>query len=242
MRNTMTIHTAEALAFERKNANKRAVFSMQQTLTVNSEGIYQSRRNWFAVESCVIAEESVEWKNSLLSAFFTSDSLGERSEATNLKSYTPFQLSTRLNSPLTKNQTRYRELSIPYEPVTLSSMPFIIAKYWKELRAGHTKFASYLVLKVQRAAVLKIQLAKGTKTDRFVNVEVIPTNFILKMLFGKTVFTFINGPSPHLVSIDGLLDPRDRKHNGRWHEYFGLIEFSEPWDLSSLVYEGRAQS
>lgn len=238
----MTNYTIEALAFERKNANKRAVFSMQQTLTLNSKGILQSNRKWYAVDSNVLAEESVEWKDSLLSVSSISNSLGETSEATQLKGNSSFLLSTCLKSSITKNQFRQRELTTPFEPVTLSSMPFVIAKYWEELLVGHAKFTSYLVLKVQRTAVLKIQLAKDEKTDRFIKIEVIPTNLILKMLFGKTVFTFVNDTTPYLVSVDGLLDPRDRKHNGRWHEYLGLIEFSEPWDLSSILNEGHAQS
>lgn len=61
-------------------------------------------------------------------------------------------------------------------------------------------------------------------------------NPVLRWIFGSTRCIFDVG-APRLRRIERLLDPRDLKPNGRWHEYLGTIEFTQPLELSALAVQ-----
>ena len=141
-----------------------------------------------------------------------------------------------LRSPKTGAQERVRQLVLPHAAVTLASLPFLIAQHWSALAQGDALPASYLVLKVQRAATVRLQRV-GPATGNELIIAATPANPVLRWIFGSTRCVF-DADAPRLRRIEGLLDPRDLKPNGRWREYLGTLEFAQPLDLSALAAKG----
>lgn len=223
----------EALAYDRLQRNPRPVFSLRHSLSVASNGLHLTRV-WRAVGDAALATETVHWQHGLQHTEATQTTLSETAQA---RTEGP-RVQTLLSSPRTNGVQRERWLDLPHPAVTLAAMPLFIAQHWDALRAGESRLASYLVLKVQRAATVRVQRAvpKGVNDlagQRWV-VGVTPTNPLLRWIFGSTLYE-LHPERPELLAIDGLLDPRDLKPNGRWREYLGRIEFAEPVDLSAAL-------
>jgi hypothetical protein len=223
-----------ASAFDRSNMNRRPAFAMKQRLRETAPDCFTSNREWTGVGSQAIASEEVRWENGLQKASTHIGSLEESCEATVSLGASCWSIDSRLTSHLTHGQPRFRGVQVPYPPVTLSSLPFLIAQHWQVLMNGESVYASYLVLKVQRAATVKIQRKPMQEAPNEIQIKVVPTNWLLRLVFGATTLHFLPN-SASLVKINGLLDPRDRKPNGRWREYKGTLEFDEPWDLKPLL-------
>jgi hypothetical protein len=68
-------------------------------------------------------------------------------------------------------------------------------------------------------------------------IAATPANPVLRWIFGSNRCV-IAADAPRLLRIERLLDPRDQKPNGCWHEYLGAIEFTPPLDLSVLAVRG----
>lgn len=216
-----------ALAYDRLQRNPRPVFALQHSLTAAPDGLHLTRV-WRAVGDAALATETVHWQQGLLQVEATQPTLAE----TALARMEGSRVQTLLTSHQTNALPRERWLDLPYPAVTLSAMPLFIAQHWEALRVGETRLASYLVLKVQRAATVRVERAesRGAAGNRLV-VGVTPTNPLLRWIFGSTLYE-LHSERPELLAIDGLLDPRDLKPNGRWREYLGRIEFAGPVDLS----------
>ena len=123
----------KALAFDRKNSNRRPAFSMQQSMVLDESGCWLSERVWTGVGEQVIAREKTSWRNGLEHVAAEIESLKELSYAACQKGSSGGELLTGLKSKLTDGQERRRILKLPCEAVTLSSFPFLIAKHWREL-------------------------------------------------------------------------------------------------------------
>lgn len=217
----------EALAYDRQQTNLRPVFALSHSVEATSDGV-RLTRVWRGVGHAALATETVHWQQGLRFAEATQSTLSE----TALVRMEGRRAHTVLTSPKTRSEPRERGLDLPHPAVTLAAMPLFIAQHWQALRHGEERLASYLVLKVQRAASVRVQRTTQRRPDpnRWV-VGVTPTNPLLRWIFGSTLYE-LHPDRPELLAIDGLLDPRDLKPNGRWREYLGRVEFVEPVDLS----------
>lgn len=227
---------AEGLAFDRALRNRRPVFGLRQTLAPEGTG-WRSERTWTGIGPEAIARETVLWDQGLRSVQTEQHSLGEvaRADVLGLEGGR-YRLRTTLRSDRTRGQTRESTLDLPHPPVTLASLPLFVAAHWNRLAAGETLRASYLVLKVQRAATVSLALERGEAGAS--EVRVTPDNWLLRAIFGSTVLHMADN-RPVLTRLDGLLDPRDLRPGGRWREYLGTIEWQRPWDLQALAAQGR---
>ncbi len=223
---------AEGLAYDRALGNRRAAFSLTQSLAADGRG-WRSVRTWTGIRGEVLATENLFWDQGLRSVTCDLPTIGESTEAeVGASSGGAFEVTTRLRSRRTQGQTRTATLSLPHPPVTLASLPLFVAAHWPRLLAGDTLPASYLVLKVQRAATVTMRLEAAPEGGSVVRVT--PRNLILRAIFGSTCL-FLDPHRPVLRRLEGLLDPRDLKPGGRWIEYLGRIEFDKPWDLTPLA-------
>ncbi len=227
----------EGLAYDRALGNRRPTFSLAQSLAAAGSG-WRSVRTWTGIRGETVATEHLAWDQGLRSVRCELPTIGETTEAE--VAALPaggFEVTTRLSSRRTQGQTRTATLRLPHPPVTLASLPLLVAANWRRLLAGETLQASYLVLKVQRAATVTLRLAPHPEGGSVVRVT--PRNLILRAIFGSTCL-YLDPQRPVLHRLEGLLDPRDLKPGGRWIEYLGRIEFDQPWDLSALAEGGRA--
>ncbi len=218
----------QALAYDRRFGNRRPVYEMKHRLERHGDGPWIATREWRAAGAVTVASETVEWQHGLLRTTGHSPSLDESFEARIEQQACHSQLT----SHKTLGQPRQRTIHLPHAPVTLAAMPLFIAQHWARLCAGQAVDASYLVLKVQRAATVRVSAGAVNAAERA--VDVTPRNLLLRALFGTTSFVFAE-QAPLLRRIEGLLDPRDLKPNGRWIEYLGTVEFDKPVDLSGLM-------
>lgn len=227
---TAGLHDTEtrALAYDGRIRNRRPVYELLHRLERNSDGAWIATRDWRAAGAVTVASETVEWQHGLLRTQGQSPSLDESFDA-RIEQQT---CHSQLTSHKTLGQPRQRTINLPHAPVTLAAMPLFIAQHWARLCAGQAVDASYLVLKVQRAATVRVSAGAANAADRV--VDVTPRNLLLRALFGTTRFVFAE-QAPLLRRIEGLLDPRDLKPNGRWIEYLGTVEFDEPVDLNGLM-------
>lgn len=222
----------EALAYDRSLKNRRPVFAMRQT--VNAAGSsWKTERSWSAVGPEMIALERAQRHTSTLHISTELPSLQEyaAAEIADGTSSSHSEVITRLSSGRTGGQMREREFKLPHPLVTLTTLPLFIAENWNSLLRGEIIAASYLVLKVQRAATVDLQWVPND--PRGAHVAVTPRNWLLRAIFGSTRL-YTQGKQAIFLWQEGLLDPRDLKHGGRWKEYLGVLEFQTPWDLTSL--------
>lgn len=220
-------HQVCAWAYDRQNSNRRPIFKMTQAITHDHAHI-RTERQWQGVGEQVVCQEKAVWTNRLTSVSSEMPFLAEQTHA-EIKSD---QCATWLKSHKTQHQQREKSFILPHEPITLATGPLMIAREWEALQNKQILMASFLVLKVQRAATVRIQCTKITASE--CTISVTPTNVLLRAIFGSTLFVF-EANSPRLLRVEGLLDPRDTKPNKRWREYMGSIEFESPFDLSALV-------
>lgn len=219
----------DAWAFDRARLNRQPAFAMQQTLQPREDGAWLSHRQWRGIGTEAVETETIVWRDGLVESRCEQGSIEETARATAQGG----ECKTVLCSSETGRQDRERSLALPHPPVTLASVPLFIAKHWAGLIDGDMVPASYLVLKVQRAATVHLQRTSD-RSAREVVIAATPANPVLRWIFGST-FCFFEADAPRLVRVEGLLDPRDLKPNGRWLEYLGTIEFGQPLDLSALV-------
>ena len=222
----------EALVFDGTHRSRRPVFALMQHLQRLADGRWQACREWRGVGDDLIAHEQVWWQRGLQRSVGELPAIGEQTQAVCAER----GCLTALRSHRTGGVSRERSLTLPHAAATLGSMPLLIAQQWTTLMRGRPVLASYLVLKVQRAATVRLR-RESTVAGQTV-VAVTPTNLLLRALFGSTRYVF-ETDTPRLLRIEGLLDPRDLKPNGRWREYRGTIAFGTALDLSGLV--GGAQ-
>jgi hypothetical protein len=224
--NTST-HQATAWAYDRKIANRRPIFRMTQILT--HDGTYtKTERFWYSAGEQTACQEKAVWADRLASVATEMPFLAEQTHAVISSDH----CSTQLKSHKTQHQQRERSIALPYEAITLATVPLMIAREWHALQSRQIRMASYLVLKVQRAATVRLECTSLSAKECIVSVT--PTNLLLRAIFGSTAYVF-EADRPRLLRIDGLLDPRDTKPNQRWIEYMGRIEFESPLDLSALM-------
>ena len=229
--NAMEQHS-EALVFDRRRQGRRPAFVMQQTLRLQTDSAWRSQRDWRAVGPEWVASETITWRDGLV------ESTGEQPFIEELTRAVPRGqgCACTLRSPKTGAQDRVRQLVLPHPAVTLASLPLLIAQHWSTLSQGAALPASYLVLKVQRVTTLHLQrMATVAKTELV--IAATPANPVLRWIFGSTRCSF-DAEAPRLRRVEGLLDPRDLKPNGRWHEYLGTIVVTQPLDLSALAAQG----
>jgi hypothetical protein len=227
-----TTLNVRALAYDRALRNRRPVFAMSQT--VNAAGkSWQTERVWTATGPDMVALERAQKHAGALHVSTELPTLSEYAAADMAEEVSSSHTSvlTRLSSSRTRGQVRERELNIPYPLVTLATLPLFAAQNWAQLLRGEAMAASYLVLKVQRAATVDLQWLSGHPQGA--HVAVTPRNWLLRAIFGSTRL-FTHGDQPVFLRQEGLLDPRDLRPNGRWKEYLGVLEFETPWDLTSL--------
>lgn len=222
-----------ALAYDRRHANRRAAFALTHHLHPHAEG-WRLRRHWQGIGGESLYIESVDWHpvHGLRCVEAESPSLGEHLSARAVDdtgSGSAFE-TQRVAARGARPQARI--LRPPQRAFTLASAPLEIAAAWPALKAGARVRRSFLVLKVQRHAAVDFSL--HAQDDASVTVALTPVALPLRWWFGRTLFHFAR-PAFALTAIDGLLDPRDRKPNGRWHEYLGRLEFDPPLPLAALL-------
>jgi hypothetical protein len=223
---------SEALVFDGRRKNRRPAFTMQQTLQLRADGAWRSKRDWRAVGPERIASETITWRGGLVESASEQPFLEEWTLAVPQGQ----GCACTLRSPKTGAQDRVRQLVLSHPAVTLASLPLLIAQHWSTLSQGAALPASYLVLKVQRAATVHLQRVAAAAKNELV-IAATPANPVLRWIFGSTRCIF-DADAPRLRRIEGLLDPRDLKPNGRWHEYLGTIEFTQPLDLGAMATQG----
>ncbi len=133
-------YVTKASAFDRRNMNRRPTFAMSQRTKKYSSDGFTSIREWTGVGPQLIAVEEVRWENGLQTASTHIESLGESCEANVSSTATQWLVKSRLTSHLTRGQPRVRDLQVPHPPVTLSSLPFLIAQHWQSLMNGPKQF------------------------------------------------------------------------------------------------------
>jgi hypothetical protein len=228
-----------AWAYDRRLHNRRPVFRLEHRLQAE-QGRLVLQRRWFGCGPACVSDETVHWQAGLLASRGELTSLAEQTQAT----VQGRQVQTVLSSHRTGGQPRERAWAVPHAPVTLASLPLFIGQHWPALVAGQRLHASYLVLKVQRSATVRVQ-REDDGADGTLCLAVTPVNPLLRLLFGSTRFHFAAAAAgttvPRLWAIEGLLDPRDRAPRGRWREYLGRIEFEAPVDLSPALPTAEAR-
>ena len=230
--NPQTKLQIHALAFDRALRNRRPVFAMRQTVSAAGDS-WHTERIWTAAGPDMVALERAQQHDGSLHVSTELPTLGEYAAADIAEGISPSPApgGTRLSSDRTGGQVRERQLDIPHPLVTLATLPLWVAKHWPHLLRGEAMAASYLVLKVQRAATVDVQWFP--RHPQGAHVAVTPRNWLLRALFGSTRL-FTQGDQPIFLRQEGLLDPRDLRPNGRWKEYLGVLEVETPWNLSAL--------
>lgn len=221
-----------ALAYDRALRNRRPVFAMHQVVSADDKS-WHTERVWTAVGSDTVALERAQKYGGYLHVSTELPSLNEyaAADSDDASCTSGKEVITRLSSNRTDGEVRQRDLDIAHPLVTLATLPLFIAENWKRLLNRETMAASYLVLKVQRAATVDLRWVPNNSQGA--HVAVTPRNWLLRAIFGSTCL-YTQGNQPVFLRQEGLLDPRDLRRNGRWKEYLGTLEFETPWDLTSL--------
>lgn len=222
----------QALAYDRALRNRRPVFVMHQVVNADDKS-WHTERVWTAVGSETVALERAQKYAGSVHVSTELPTLNEYAAADceDSSDTSGAQVMTRLSSTRTNGEVRKRDLDIAHPLVTLATLPLFIAENWQRLLSGQAIPASYLVLKVQRAATVDLRWVPNHTQGA--HVAVTPRNWLLRAIFGSTRL-YTQGNQPVFLRQEGLLDPRDLRPNGRWKEYLGTLEFETPWDLRSL--------
>lgn len=200
---------------------------------------WHTERSWSAIGPDAIAVERSQQHNGSFHVSTELPTLDEYAAADihEVQAWPKGEVITRLSNRRTGGRVRERALTVSHPLVTLGSLPLFVANRWEELIRGESLCASYIVLKVQRAAT--VDLTWLPEHPLGAHVAVTPRNWLLRAIFGSTrLFTL--GDLPIFLRQEGLLDPRDLRANGRWKEYLGVLEFEHPWDLTSLCNKEAA--
>lgn len=221
--------TTSAFVFDRKLANKRPAFMMEMALQQNEQKIVTCERDWYGVGSDVIARETLTWskQHGLQKITMHNNSLNETGQLTHHDGVGEFLLC----SEKTHHIDKVKSTHFKYNPASLLSLPFETAKHWHELKQGKKLTFDYSVLKAQ--AHTGILLQASNEHDFFV-VKFTPISLFWRLIFGSS-YMYFDKEKPILHKIDGLIEPRDRKPNGRYKEYLASMAFSTPLDLSQCV-------
>lgn len=147
----------QALAYDRALRNRRPVFAMQQVVNADDKS-WHTERVWTAVGSETVALERAQKYAGSVHISTELPTLNEYALADcDDSSYTSgVQVMTRLSSTRKNGEVRTRDLDIAHPLVTLATLPLFVAENWQRLLSGQAIPASYLVLKVQRAATVDL--------------------------------------------------------------------------------------
>ncbi len=220
--------TAEGHAFLRDHASRRAVWLVRLSLEPAGEGLRCGRR-FIGVDGALASEELADWSpaHGLTRVHARQPHLEEEATATIEATGRGWEIRYGLTRG---GDRRQRTERVGHPVVSLASLPLFAAAHSSALTAGMVVKARFPVLKVMRSATVNV---RALPRDGRVDVVVTPVNPVLRLLFGSTVCRFDAGLTA-LVGYDGVLDPRDAKPNGRWHEYLGTIEMARPLALPVL--------
>ena len=220
---------ASAKSYDLTLQNPRPTFSMTMSLSVDNQSVLHICRKWFAVGQDPVATETLAWAvaNGLHRLEMAQPSLNE----TGLLFHKSGEGEFVLNSPKTHLQRKTKTNRFSHEPASLLSIPCEVAKRWDALKAGEVFYFDYVVLKVQAHTKIKVQ-ARGE--NNLLVVKVTPAAWFWRLVFGSTRFYF-DKDKPELRKITGLIEPRDKKHNGKYKEYLANVELEQGLDLSALV-------
>ncbi|WP_084659607.1 hypothetical protein [Vibrio sonorensis] len=218
-----------ALVYDRKLANNRASFSMEMSFKSGENGTLKGTRKWYCIGDEAVSIEKLEWcaNKGIHRVSMHNLSLRETAEMRHSDKSGDFELC----SPKTNMLPKVKSTQFNTSPATLLSLPFEVAKHWNTLKKGEKLIFDYSVLKVQ--AHTKVSLQAKIEDGYFV-VELKPLSWFWQLVFGST-YMYFDQDKPVLRKIDGLIEPRDKKPNGRYLEYLAMMEFDSGVDLSRLV-------
>ena len=228
MTNTQ-LQKATALVFDRNLANNRPSFSMEMTLQQDEHQIVSCERNWYCIGEEPISREELVWSKQcgLHRIAMHNKSLEESGQLTHSGGVGEFSLRSKKTDCVDKiKPTRFN-----HSPTSLLSLPFETAKHWHSLKQGKSLVFDYSVLKVQ--AHTRVRLNTFIDDD-FLIAKITPVSYFWRLIFGSS-YMYFDKDIPILHKIDGLIEPRDKKPNGRYKEYLASMEFSNPIDLSTFA-------
>lgn len=150
------MQSSTALVFDRRHANRRPIFTLKHRFSASPDGNWHCEREWRGVEAAPIVMEYSRFERGVLHVTSSLPSLNESSSAL---AQEQGHCTTTLTSHKTGGSLRKRELQLSYAAVAIGTMPFFIASHWSALMYGRSLKASYLVLKVQRAATVRVEKA-----------------------------------------------------------------------------------
>jgi hypothetical protein len=113
--------------------------------------------------------------------------------------------------------------------VLLSTLPWLAQARWNRLQRGEALRARFAVPKVLRSAAVTIRLRRPPGASE-VCVDATPVSPLLRWLFGTTT-ALLTPDGAAWLGFVGVLEPRDRRANGRWQEYFGRYTWPQPIPL-----------
>jgi hypothetical protein len=125
-------------------------------------------------------------------------------------------------------RTRRERLREPI--VLLSTLPWMARAHWPRLERGETLRARFAVPKVLRSAAVTLRLRRPPGTAE-AHVDATPTSPLLRWLFGTTT-AVLSPDGTTWLGFVGVLEPRDRRANGRWQEHFGRYTWPHPVPLA----------
>lgn len=222
------IMAAEGRAFLRDHASRRPIWSVRMELEPSTGGV-RSSRSFVGIDGAPVSEEVSDWSatEGLTHVQARQPHLGEEASARIIALGDAYEIHYTL---VRRGMRAQRMERVGKAVASLSALPLFAAAHAAELTAGGIVKARFPVLKVMRSATVTF---RAIPREGRVDVVVTPVNPILRLLFGNTVCRFDAGMTA-LIGYVGVLDPRDRKPNGRWHEYLGEIELARPLALPSL--------
>lgn len=220
---------SSALVYSRKLANPRPMFSLDMTLSTSESGITRLERQWFAVGTPPIAIEQLEWcpENGLRTVSMENPSLQESGKLIHKQRDGQFVLC----SPATQMNDQNKSATFKHAPATLLSLPLEVARHWEALKQGKAFRFDYSVLKVQAFTPIRLD---AVICGQELIAKVTPIHPFWRLFFGPS-FMHFDHDKPVLRKITGLLEPRDKKPNGRYQEYLGSMEFQPAIDLSFCI-------
>lgn len=217
--------TADGLAYLDGHASRRPVWAVSLSAGHEAGGVMLARR-FRGIGP--VSEEVARWDRAagLCRLEARQPHLGEEASATVEAAGTGLW---RVRYALARDgQVREGVERVSLPLVSLAALPLFAAGQAAALLAGRVVKARFPVLKVMRSATVALRASRAA--GQGVEVAVTPTNPLLRLLFGTTTYAF-TADMGALTGYRGLLDPRDRKADGRWHEYLGRVELDRPLPL-----------